>query len=372
MKKVPVGDNAEWLTKMLREVHVMEALRHPNIIAYKHTWLEINKLSTFAPHVPCLFILMEYANGGNLEDYICAEVMDESDKELSASSQALPIGDILWLFSGICRGLEHLHHSGIIHRDLKPSNILLHYPAGQVTRPQVLISDFGECNTQQSAVEVVRTGATGTIEFCAPELFLVDRRGKYLNQHSQKTDIWSLGMILYFMLFGGTLPYPDIDDVAILRRDMLNLEKVSFPQFRSDVPHEILDLLKILLSLDPSERPGIIKVVKTVDTAIAALSRSSSHLSKPIFNVPTLQSAEEPAFDAKQLSGLFSAEIIVSLIIIVSAAHCYPNALHWSIFVFLCGAFVLRRFGTAVMYIMLFGLLLYLLRILLAKSICSC
>ena len=55
---------------MLKEVHLLERLRHPNIIEYKHAWLENRQLTVFGPEVPCLFVLMELANGGNLEEYI--------------------------------------------------------------------------------------------------------------------------------------------------------------------------------------------------------------------------------------------------------------------------------------------------------------
>ena len=69
VKKVAIGNNNTWLVRMLREVHLLERLRHPNIVTYKHSWLEFCQLSPFGPEVPCLFILMECANGGNLEEY---------------------------------------------------------------------------------------------------------------------------------------------------------------------------------------------------------------------------------------------------------------------------------------------------------------
>ncbi|KAJ2749285.1 putative serine/threonine-protein kinase iks1, partial [Coemansia nantahalensis] len=67
VKKVAVGNNHQWLQRMLREVKLLESLRHPNVVEYKHSWLETHQLTAFGPKVPCLFILMEYANGGNLQ-----------------------------------------------------------------------------------------------------------------------------------------------------------------------------------------------------------------------------------------------------------------------------------------------------------------
>lgn len=154
VKKVPVGDDHSWLNRMLREVHILENLRHANIIEYKHAWLEYHQLTLFGPSIPCLFILMQLAQGGNLEEFIL------SNAQIDPSI-------LCGLFTQICKGLSHLHRCGILHRDLKPSNILL----SSQESLQILITDFGECtSTSDSEASTNRTGATGTIEFVAPEL----------------------------------------------------------------------------------------------------------------------------------------------------------------------------------------------------------
>ena len=68
VKIVPVGDSEEWLSRRLQEVRTMCRLKHPNIIEYKHAWMEEWSGSPFAPRIPCLFILMEYADAGSLEN----------------------------------------------------------------------------------------------------------------------------------------------------------------------------------------------------------------------------------------------------------------------------------------------------------------
>ena len=162
VKKVPVGDNHDWLNRMLREVHILENLRHSNIIEYKHAWLEYHQLTPFGPPIPCLFILMQLAEGGNLEEFVLNNNMN------------LDVSLYCDWFEQICHGLAHLHRCGILHRDLKPSNILL--KVVQEGKVQVLITDFGECTSEQSSTassapaDHNRTGATGTIEFVAPEL----------------------------------------------------------------------------------------------------------------------------------------------------------------------------------------------------------
>lgn len=158
VKKVPVGDDHSWLNRMLREVHILENLRHGNIIEYKHAWLEYHQLTPFGPPIPCLFILMQLAEGGNLEEFILN----------NKSNLDIPL--ICAWFEQICHGLAHLHRCGILHRDLKPSNILL--KADLDNNIQLFITDFGECTSMsdQQSTTSNRTGATGTIEFVAPEL----------------------------------------------------------------------------------------------------------------------------------------------------------------------------------------------------------
>ena len=160
VKKVPVGDDHSWLNRMLREVHILENLRHTNIIEYKHAWLEYHKLTQFGPSIPCLFILMQLAEGGNLEEFV-----------LSTSPECVDIALYCDWFEQICLGLAHLHRCGILHRDLKPSNILL--KSGTDGKIQMIITDFGECTSEfgnLNSSDHNRTGATGTIEFVAPEL----------------------------------------------------------------------------------------------------------------------------------------------------------------------------------------------------------
>ncbi|RUP52448.1 kinase-like domain-containing protein [Jimgerdemannia flammicorona] len=254
IKKVAVGDNHAWLVRMLREVHLLEKLHHPNIVDYKHAWLEEHKLTQFGPQVPCLFILMECANGGNLEEYIetppitiptatstpttssvppefraknRARLLRRQDAPSPAASlrvdrRWLALGEVWSLFLDTCEGLAHLHRHNIVHRDLKPPNLLLNWEDGiRLGRtPRVLISDFGECEVLDELTDRDRTGATGTLEFMAPELVKVDERGKYLRDFSPKSDMWSLGMVLYYLCYS-VLPYRQVEDVEELKEEIL-------------------------------------------------------------------------------------------------------------------------------------------------------
>ncbi len=329
VKKVAVGDNIKWLHRMLNEVHIMEKLRHSNIISYKHTWLEIHRQSQFAPSVPFLFILMEFANGGNLEDLVLSEVIDINHLQKSTSCikeiNYLPIPDVLRLFLGICRGLEYLHDAGIIHRDLKPSNILLNYNRESVNVPTVLISDFGECNAGSDLLQ--RTGGTGTIEFCAPELFRVDNNGNYLVNHSKSTDMWSLGIVLYFLLFGGKLPYSNVDNFDLLANELLSLKTIKIPGDRddNDVPPLLKCILTKLLSVDPGQRPSAKETRSTIEKII---SMSESFDSPSNFEIKEqinlLPGTKKPKLPHHRVP--FTPAVILLAISLVP--FCYPKSLH--------------------------------------------
>ncbi|KAJ3381164.1 putative serine/threonine-protein kinase iks1 [Lobulomyces angularis] len=300
IKKVPVGESKDWLVKMLREVKLLEKLRHPNIIEYKHAWVEDYQLTKFGPEIPTLFILMEQANGGNLEEFVELQWKGDTDdsniifKKFRGKNNAKGVypnsasmgrlggigyqnvgslkkvrylneSEIFSFFLDICKGLVHLHEHGIIHRDLKPNNLLLHYDNdNRELIPKLLISDFGECailndiknrskNNFGEGLED-RSGTTGTLEFQAPEL-LIKTNMKYLNLHNASTDIWSLGMILYYLSFS-RVPYTQVEDVDILYKEILEFRLDEFPSHcYSRVPNIILDLIKVCLSPNARDRP---------------------------------------------------------------------------------------------------------------------
>ncbi|PIL27569.1 transporter [Ganoderma sinense ZZ0214-1] len=74
VKKVAVGQSHSYLLSTLREVRLLEKLHHPNIVTYHHAWLETSQFSSFGPRVPTLHILMQWAEGGSLDDLIDARL----------------------------------------------------------------------------------------------------------------------------------------------------------------------------------------------------------------------------------------------------------------------------------------------------------
>ncbi|KAK5123622.1 hypothetical protein LTR85_002660 [Meristemomyces frigidus] len=275
-KRVPVGNNHSWLEKVLVEVKLLQRIPHRNLVQYHFVWLEDHQPTTFGPSIPCLWILQEYCNGGDLHNHVLgpkeepstAEMLKQRLRRRSKESPEPPVGlrgpskltfdDIFSFFRDITSGLHHLHTKGYIHRDLKPSNCLLQRDG---TRTRVLISDFGE--VQAAGVKRGSTGATGTISYCAPEVLRRDTPDGTFGNFTTKSDIFSLGMIVYFMCFG-RLPYANADGIDEEKEDLDELrgEIVRWPGFddetrsRPDLPERLYRFLKRLLSVDPNERPS--------------------------------------------------------------------------------------------------------------------
>jgi serine/threonine protein kinase len=283
-KRVPVGDDHEWLEKVLGEVQLLQHLSHQNLVSYRHVWLENAKISTFGPSVPCAFILQQYCNAGDLHDYICGSVQTSTTAQqlkdrLRRKSKGEPeprtklggprtlqLDEIYSFFRDITSGLRYLHANGYIHRDLKPNNCLLHETGDGI---RVLVSDFGEVQSQNAMRQ--STGATGTLSYCAPEVLRQEYPDGPFGNFTFKSDIFSLGMILYFLCFA-SLPYANADVINEDKEDLdqLRAEITSWAGFdharaiRSDLPDKLYRFLERLLSVDLARRPSAEEVLNGI------------------------------------------------------------------------------------------------------------
>jgi len=289
-KRVPVGDDHEWLEKVLGEVQLLQHLSHQNLVSYRHVWLENAKISTFGPSVPCAFILQQYCNAGDLHNYICGSVQTQNtaqqlkdrlrrkskghpDPQMGTGGpRMLQLDQIYSFFRDITSGMRHLHMNGYIHRDLKPHNCLLHETSDGI---RVLVSDFGEVQSEDAMRK--STGATGTLSYCAPEVLRRDYAGGPLGNFTFKSDIFSLGMILYFLCFA-ELPYANADIINEETEDLdqLRAEITSWAGFsdtrrtRPDLPQKLYTFLERLLAVDPDRRPTADEVLSGIQAGANA------------------------------------------------------------------------------------------------------
>ena len=175
VKKVPlVGLPAKERSEAANEVAVLDALRHPHIVAYHRAFEEAG----------ALHIVLEYANGGDLEKQIQAQ-----KKRGGMFSEA----QVLSWFSQTADALRYVHGLKMLHRDIKTQNIFLKKerdasaPGG--FRTVVKLGDFGIAKALGSTQEMAST-VIGTPYYMSPEL-CEDQ------PYDQKSDIWALGCVLY-------------------------------------------------------------------------------------------------------------------------------------------------------------------------------
>ena len=168
-------NNAQIRERFRNEAEAMASLKHPNIIDL-YDFLETNQ---------GLFLIMEYVNGNQLDDYI------------RTVTGPLPEDQAIQIFTKALDGFAYAHDRGIIHRDIKPSNLMIG------TEGQVKILDFGIAKILNGANKgLTRTGSKmGTVLYMSPEQV----KGQSVDRRS---DIYSLGVTLYQILTGRP-PYDD-------------------------------------------------------------------------------------------------------------------------------------------------------------------
>jgi 5'-AMP-activated protein kinase, catalytic alpha subunit len=201
-------------TRVEREIKILKCLRHNNII----------QLYSVIQTVTTIYLIMEYASGKELFDYIVLR-------------KKLPEPEACKFFQQIINGIEYLHKLRIVHRDLKPENLLLDH------KKDLKIADFGLSN-MYSKGELLKT-ACGSPCYAAPEMIASK---KY---QGVMVDIWSSGIILYAMICG-YLPFEDPDNTVLYKK--ITDGKFTIPNYISD---SAKDLLKKILTTDPSKRYNI-------------------------------------------------------------------------------------------------------------------
>ncbi|KAI3352669.1 hypothetical protein L3Q82_020144 [Scortum barcoo] len=211
--------NPTSLQKLFREVSVMKILNHPNIV----------KLFEVIETEKTLYLVMEYASGGEVFDYLVAHGRMK-EKEARAK------------FRQIVSAVEYCHQKRIVHRDLKAENLLLDADMN------IKIADFGFSNefTLGSKLDTF----CGSPPYAAPELF----QGK--KYEGPEVDVWSLGVILY-TLVSGSLPF-DGQNLKELRERVLR-GKYRIPFYMST---DCENLLKKLLVLNPGKRGSLQQIMK--------------------------------------------------------------------------------------------------------------
>ncbi|VDO03855.1 unnamed protein product [Rodentolepis nana] len=191
---------------------ILQKLNHPNIV----------RLLEIIENDEVICLVQEYANGGEIFDYLVAHGKMH-EREARAK------------FRQLVSAIDYCHSKNIVHRDLKAENILLDSDLN------VKVADFGLANTFVPDQKL--TTFCGSPPYAAPELFLGIR------YHGPGVDVWSMGVLL-FTLVVGHLPF-DATDLRELRTKILT---VRYNLGKGEVSSDLLALLKKMLVLDPRDR----------------------------------------------------------------------------------------------------------------------
>ena len=200
------------------EIGILKLCHHPNVV----------RLLDHLENEDYIFIVMEYIEGGTLGQYFKKKNFNFSERQASS------------IMSQIANGVKYLHRYGIVHRDLKPDNIMI---TQQNDFGVIKIMDFGLSkivSTQEKMVD-----GYGTLSYVAPEVLL-------RTPYNKEVDIWSMGVILYYMLCGH-LPFKGNKEVIIAEKivnDDLEFDEEEW-EIRSK---KVRELISSCLKKEPEER----------------------------------------------------------------------------------------------------------------------
>ncbi len=211
-----VSKSEQEKSRFIQEAKSASALNHPNVCT-------IYGIDEFEGQQ---FIEMELVDGGTLRDKI-------------SESQLLSIKQVVEYAVQIGEALHEAHSKGIVHRDIKAENIMVN------SKNQIKVMDFGLAKLKGS-LKLTRTSSTiGTLAYMSPEQI----QGI---EADTRSDIFSFGVVL-FELATGKMPFRGEHEAAIMY-SIVNEEPEDALKFRSDIPGELLHVLKKSLEKDPEDR----------------------------------------------------------------------------------------------------------------------
>jgi len=232
-KEINLSDSQKYLFEQItqknkkdldseRKIH--QELNHPNIVKF-HKAFEDNKN---------LYLIIDYCSKGDLNNLL------EEKKNLKEI-------EVQYYMKELINALKYLHDRNIIHRDLKLGNIFLN------EKSELKLGDFGFSIKLKQGEENIRDIPCGTPDYMAPEIIE--------GNHSKKSDIWALGIIMYKLLFG---KFPFVIKKESLKRDVEKLKnmEINDKQDNIKISEITFDLIRQLLEFDFKKRPSLDSILK--------------------------------------------------------------------------------------------------------------
>jgi len=254
-----LANSGDFVARFQREARAIGRLHHPNIV----------RVIDFDKEADVHYMIMDYIQGGTLATYLKDRII-------------LPVEEALQISAQLADALAYAHERGMIHRDIKPTNVMF----TDDTCAQAVLTDFGLARLCDSAdAKLTMTGAmVGTPTYMSPEAV----QGEVCDE---RTDIYSLGVVLYEMVTGKT-PYVANTPYSMMMKQA-NEPLPSPRTLNPALPIEIELLLLKALAKDPPDRyqtaaelAGAIQQVLTTlagGQAPQTMARSSSPVeTKPL------------------------------------------------------------------------------------------
>ncbi|RBW67510.1 Stk1 family PASTA domain-containing Ser/Thr kinase [Bacillus taeanensis] len=239
------SNDEQFIKRFHREAESATSLDHSNIVSIYDVGEEEDTY----------FIVMEYVEGKTLKDLI---------KEQGR----IPVEESLAIMKQITSAIAHAHEHHIIHRDIKPHNILLN------TEGEAKVTDFGIAMAMTSATITHTNSVLGSVHYFSPE----QARGGITNE---KSDIYSLGIVLYEMVTG-ELPFSGESPVTVALKHLQ--EEVKSPKALNPIiPQSVENIIYKALAKDPFHRYGsVYEMEEDINTAL-----SPSRIEEPKYEPPS-------------------------------------------------------------------------------------
>ncbi len=209
-------DNEDFIRRFKNESKAIAVLNHPNIVRVYDV--------SFGDMIQ--YIVMEYIDGITLKEYIDMQGVLEWKETVHLTTQIL-------------KALQHAHENGIVHRDIKPHNIML------LQDGTIKVTDFGIARFSSNATRTMTEQAIGSVHYIAPE----QARGE---KTDGKTDIYSVGVMMYEMLTG-KLPF-DGDSAVSVALMQLQAKPKRPREINPDIPEGLEEITMKAMQKNPDDR----------------------------------------------------------------------------------------------------------------------
>lgn len=286
-----MSDDDEFIARFRREAQSVASLSHPNIV----------NIYDVGEDGGLYFIIMELVDGQTLRDKLRAEGRFSTEEALRVAQQ-------------ICQGLSHAHARRIIHRDIKPQNILF------TKQGDVKVADFGIARALGGVSTTSRDVVVGSAPYISPEQA---KNGTV----SDRSDLYSLGIVLYEML-AGKPPFVGDSPVAIALQHVEG-EAPSLQKKVPEVPEAVDNLVRKALAKNPNDRfASANEMLRAINALIAAgSSLGTTNAKRESTALPPRRGGDGLARPVKKKRGLSTiAKVFLALGILVLALGGY--ALH--------------------------------------------